>query len=366
MDRRTKQSASLAEKFNKKYGDKAAVTGRGAFPPMEVIPTPSLFLDYSLGTGGWPLGICIEIFGVNHLGKTALFGYGAVAEAQAAGHLTAIIAVEPDFDEEWAIKNGVDPDMNLVLRPDNGEEAFDMLKDLVYDGTVKFILFDSIGALSANKEIESDKPQAFGNSSLITWGVKRVAMRAYKNGITIMYLNQVRDDTKSHIAGLVESPGGHALKHVCAIRIHIKPGKDRYTVKVNNGAKAEDFMVGREIVCSFKKNKAGDSSTASARFDWYMKDSELAPMGVDKVKDIINVAKVTGVFQGSGWLSYEHFPNGKLQGKERVAEFLNENPDVVKQIRKDVLAKMDPEDTALMDVDPDKLPDHDSEFANAD
>lgn len=350
VDRRTKQAVSLTEKFNKKFGDKAAVTGKGAFPPMEVIPTPSLFLDHALGTGGWPLGVSIEVFGVNHLGKTGLFGYGAISAAQKAGHLTAIIATEPDFDEKWAIKCGIDPDMNLVLRPDNGEEAFGMLQDLVLDGTVKFILFDSIGALSANKELDSDKPQAFGNSSLITWGVKRVAMRAYKNGISIMYLNQVRDDTKSHMTGLVESPGGHALKHVCAIRIHIKPGKDRYSVKVNNGSTQEDKMVGREIVASFKKNKAGDSSTASARFDWYFKDSELSPFGVDYVKDIINAAKVTGVFKGSGWLKYENFPDGKLNGKAAVAKFLEENPKIIEQIRKDVLSKMDTQNNAIQDI----------------
>lgn len=347
MDRRTKQAQGLEARFNKKYGDKAAVTGRGAFTSEDAIPTPILSLDYALGTGGWPRGVSIEVYGVNHLGKTALFGYGSIAQAQKQGLLTAIIAVEPDFDEDWAIKNGVDPDMNLVLRPDNGEEAFGMLKDLVEDGTCKFILFDSIGALSADKEIESDKPQAFGNSSLITWGVKRVAMRAFKNDITIMYLNQVRDNTKARIPGLVESPGGHALKHVCAIRIHIKPGGTPYTVMVNG----EKMGVGRNIVASFKKNKAGSSEQASARFDWYFRDSSVAPFGVDQAGDIINVAKSTGVFSGSGWLKYEHFPDGKLNGKEKVAEFLADNPKVLDLIRTDVLAKINPDETAVMPVD---------------
>lgn len=343
------QAQKLADKFSKKYGGESAFLGSGSIQFKGVIPTPSLSLDYALGTGGWPRGAAIEVFGVNHIGKTALFGYGSVAKANAEGHLAAIIAVEPDFDLDWAVKNGVDPDMTLVLRPDNGEEAFDMLLDLVEDATCQLILFDSIGALVANKEIESDKPQAFGNAALISWGVRRVAMRAFKNGVTIIYLNQVRDDTKSRIPGLVDSPGGHVLKHVCAIRIHVKPGGVRHMIKVNNGTKSEDMLVGREIVASFKKNKAGSSATSSARFDWYFKDSDLHKVGVDEDKDIISVAKVTGVFQGAGWLKYEHFPNGKLNGAEKVREFLAENPNVIKQIRKDVLSKMDTESTAISD-----------------
>lgn len=340
-DARLERAQQTQMKTQQAYGLQSASTGRGSRKAIETISTGSLLWDYMSGIGGHGLGIFEESFGAPSIGKTTVVAGGALRSAHAQGMVTGIIAVEPDVDEDWMEQQGVNPDYNVVARPDNGDEAFGMLHDWIYDKAVDYIVFDSIGAVSSAKEQDSDKAQAFGNSALISWGVKRVAARAWKNGIGVLFINQQRDDTRSKIAGLVESGGGWAFKHAMKIRTHIKPGKDRYTVKmdVGDGPKA-DVMVGRQLVVTFKKNKAAQALGRSARFDFYHIETDDYPFGIDVAADVISAGKVSGVIEGTGWYKHPMFPKGKLQGKNAVAEFFAENPEKVWDIREEVLAKM--------------------------
>ena len=339
-DPRIAKAQALAAKANEDYGHLAGWTGHNQIK-LRAVPSGSLMYDFQSGIGGHPMGQFVEVFGAPEIGKTTIMGGGALRNAQGMGMLTGVIALEPNIDEDWMIEHGVNLDYNVIARPDNGEEAFGLLHDWVYSGAVDYILFDSIGALSSAKANDSDKAQAFGESALITWGVKRVLARAWKNDVGVMFINQQRDDTKSRISGLVDSPGGHGFKHCMTVRTHIKPGKDRYTVKMDDGGdKKIDVMIGRQYVCNFKKHKAAESSGKGARFDFYFKHVEGYPFGFDVAADVINTAKVAGVFEGSGWLKHRTFPGGKLNGKAAVAEFLANKPEALVEIRNDVMAEM--------------------------
>ena len=87
--------------------------GRGAIMKLgdenvedvEVIPTGSIGLNYALGVGGYPRGRIIEIFGPESSGKTTL-AIHAIAEAQKAGGIAAIIDAEHAFDRFYAGKLG--------------------------------------------------------------------------------------------------------------------------------------------------------------------------------------------------------------------------------------------------------------------
>lgn len=340
-DTRLERAQQVKAKTEQAYGLHSATTGRTARKAIETISTGSLLWDYMSGIGGHGLGIFEEVFGAPSIGKTTIAAGGALRSAHAQGMVTGIIAVEPDVDEDWMELHGVDPDYNVIARPDNGEEAFGMLHDWIYDQAVDYIVFDSIGAISSAKEQGSDKSQAFGNSALISWGVKRVAARAWKNGIGVMFINQQRDDTRAKVAGLVDSGGGWAFKHAMKIRTHLKPGKDRYTIKMDTGdGPKADVMVGRQIVASFKKNKAAQALGRSARFDFYHIETDDYPFGVDVAADVIAAGKVSGVIDGVGWYKHPMFPGGKLQGKNGVKAFFEENPDKVWDMREEVLAKM--------------------------
>lgn len=327
----------IAKRYEKKYGHKSAASGRFQ-PHTDVTPTGILALDYALGTGGWPEGTLIEVFGPPDIGKSSIIGINGIIEAQKMGKMCGLVALEPGFDPMWAEKLGVDLDKLVIQWPDDGQEAFDMLFDFVMDDDIHFIVFDSIGAVLRPSEAgDKGKPSQGGQSALITWGVKRIQTPTWKRQKTVIFLNQIRDDMNARIPGMVESPGGHALKHSAEIRIQLKPGKDRYTAKIDG----EDVMIGRSVVAVIKRTKKDEGSNKRAVFDFYGMETDDAPFGVDRASDVIQTAMRAGVIKRSG-PSYQHaaFPGGKLLGGKAVGEFFVQNPSVVDVIRDEVLKVM--------------------------
>lgn len=337
-DRRTQMAADLAAKMNAKYGDKTAFAGKNPIA-NGVIPGPSLSFDYFSGIGGVPRGTITEVFGPPSIGKTSAFGYPVLRNAQKMGLLTGMILTEPDFQNDWVEESGLNPDYNITVFPDSMDEALEIFKEWVYDGSIDYILFDSVagGGLEADQALDATKRP--GNiAGLLSWALPLVVPRMYKNNVGACFVNQVRDDMKARYAGAVEAPGGWAIKHLALMRVQMKPGKNRYTMKIDG----EDKMVGREIVFSFKKAKAHNAMGSTARADYYFIDTDGEyPYGFDTAQDVINVAKITKVFESSGaWLKHKSFPDGKLNGKKAVSEFLESRPEILEVIRDEVLTVM--------------------------
>lgn len=334
----TRDVNAIVAKYRQKYGEKAAFVGNVQHD-LNVIPTGIMALDYALGIGGWPRGHCVEVYGAPNIGKTSIIGYSALASAQRMGLQVGIINVEPRFDSNWAARNGIDVDNLVVMYPDTGEEAFEILRDWTMDPDAPFdyVLFDSLGALSTERDLKPEASIQFGGQSkLITEGVKRQLMSAWKNNVGVMFINQQRDDTDSPISGMVDSPGGWAMKHAAMYRIHLRPGKERYTAMIDGDKR----IVGRELVANIKKSAAGDSLGAQPRFDWYYQEVEGMPFGLDVAADVLATGLKTKVIEGTGWYKHPSFPGGKLQGKPAIAKFFKEHPEAVEPIRLDVLKVM--------------------------
>ncbi|MDD4425581.1 MAG: DNA recombination/repair protein RecA, partial [Mariniphaga sp.] len=86
------------DKIEKSYG-KGSIMRMGD-QPIENIPaisSGSIALDVALGVGGYPKGRVIEIYGPESSGKTTL-AIHAIAEAQKAGGIAAIVDAEHAFD----------------------------------------------------------------------------------------------------------------------------------------------------------------------------------------------------------------------------------------------------------------------------
>lgn len=328
-----KRIEAVAARYERKLGHNGASTGR-MNKVLDVIPTGILALDHALGIGGWPLGHIVEVFGPPDIGKSSIIAFNAIREAQKMGKVCGIVALEPGFDPDWAEKNGVDIDRVVIGWPDNGQEAFDLAYDFVMDPDIDMIVFDSIGALLRPSEAEEDgKPSQGGQSALITWGVKRLLMPAWKRQKLVILINQVRDKMSSHLP-VLDSPGGWSLKHSCVIRIQLKPGKDRYNVKIEG----EDVQIGRTIIAHILRNKLAEGTGKRAVFDNYSAEHEGYPFGIDHVADVINTGARTGIIKRGGkYYNYPRFPGGRVIGKDGVFEALAEDPNLYDMIRNEVL-----------------------------
>jgi RecA/RadA recombinase len=338
-DMRKARAEKLAQAKTQKYGALSAIAGRSNIK-KRYYSSGSPTLDYMLGTDGLPDNSFVEVFGPPGIGKTTIYGFGILRSVQAAGGLTAVIATEPDFDEDWMERHGVNPDYNVVFRPDTGEEAWELLRDLVFDKDVDYVLWDSLGGTSSAKEQKAEVPIAFGNANMNSWGIRNVAVRAWKNRVGVMFINQVRDDAKAKIPTL-KSPGGYAVEHLMKIRIQAKPGKNRYEISVPAaGGGSEKLLVGREVRSVIAKNKAAEGLGKQAVFDFYHVETDEYPFGFDREGDLVNVARLAGVVTGTGWLSHPVLPGGKLNGKPALIEHLRRHPEAFDKIRADVTEAM--------------------------
>lgn len=337
----TKARAEAA-RLEKKFGHKTGAVGSDEYQ-LSVVPTGILALDYALGTGGWPLGHPVEVFGAPDIGKSSVIGFSAIKNAQRQGMLCGIIALEPGFDPEWAYKNGVDPATVVIARPDTGEVAFQILYEWVKEQIVDFIVFDSIGAIVSEVEQKDEaKSRVGGQSKLITDGVKRILTPVWKHNKGVLFLNQQRDDMNARVPGMKTSPGGNAVHHSAAIRVWLKQAGKPFKTIVDG----DEFVIGKTMVASIERNKLSEGSKKRAEFDFYQADSKESVVGIDQGKDVVVTGIRTKVIEKAGaYYRHPSFPADKngthqIQSKDSVYDYLLENEKAVDIIRQEVINKM--------------------------
>lgn len=329
-------------RLNQKFGHG---TGSLASDPyqLKVISSGIFSVDYALGTGGWPRGHYAEVYGIPDIGKSSIFGINLLKSTQKQGLLPGIIAFEPYIDDEWLADHGVDPDLVVIARPDTAEDGVEVLWDWINGGILDAVLFDSLASMPLDTEVKDDgKKQAYGNSSMIAFAIRRTLMRAYKNNVFGMFINQVRDKAAGNYVTL-DAPGGWAKAHGCSIRVKLRPGRNKYTQKIDG----HDVLVGREILAEVVRNKLNEGTGHVAHFDFYQKHTDEYPFGVDTAKDIINTGKMTGVIDETSAGNFVHhtFPqnkkgNNKIIGIKNVEKFFSEHPEATETIHQEVLAVM--------------------------
>src|SRR3954447_24787729 len=95
--------------------------GRG-----QAVSTGSLVLNLKLGTGGWPRGRIIEIFGHEGSGKTTLL-LEAIAQAQHNGGNGAFLDADHGTDQPTSERLGIDFKKMIFHRTNTLEEAFEKI-----------------------------------------------------------------------------------------------------------------------------------------------------------------------------------------------------------------------------------------------
>ena len=138
MDENRKKASELALLgIEKQYGKGAVMRldteAKDAAAELKVISSGSVSLDIALGTGGYPRGRIVEIYGPESSGKPTL-SLHAIAESQRVGGVAAFIDAEHALDVNYAKKLGVKTDELLISQPDHGEQALEIADMLVQIG----------------------------------------------------------------------------------------------------------------------------------------------------------------------------------------------------------------------------------------
>lgn len=308
---------NVLSKIEKQYGEGSVmVLGDDVKLDIDSIPTGSLALDIALGIGGIPKGRIIEIYGPESSGKTTL-ALHMLAEAQKIGGNGAFVDAEHALDPGYAKNLGVDIENLIISQPDTGEQALEITEALVRSNAVDLIIIDSVAALVPKAEIDGEMGAAqIGlQARLMSQALRKLTGAINKSKCTVVFINQLREKVGIMFGNPETTTGGRALKFYSSVRLDIRRSEI---------IKKGDEMIGNRVRVKVVKNKIAPPFK-QAEFDiMYGK-------GISSVGNILDVAAEADIVKKAGsWYSYDEEKLG--QGRENAKEFLEGNPELLKEI----------------------------------
>jgi recombination protein RecA len=324
-NKRKALSAALGQ-IEKQFGKGAVMRmgDVGAIRDIEAISTGSLGLDIALGIGGLPRGRVVEIYGPESSGKTTLT-LQVIAEAQKLGGTAAFVDAEHALDPAYAEKLGVDVDELLVSQPDTGEQALEITDMLVRSGSIDVVVVDSVAALTPKAEIEGDMGDSHMGlqARLMSQALRKLTANIKRSNTMVIFINQIRMKIGVMFGSPETTTGGNALKFYASVRLDIR--------RIGAIKKGEE-IVGNETRVKVVKNKV---SPPFKKAEFQILYGE----GISREAELIDLGVQHGFVEKSGaWYSYGEDRIG--QGKEKVREFLKENPDMANEIEAKLRAKL--------------------------
>jgi recombination protein RecA len=327
-ENRKKALAAALGQIEKQFG-KGSVMRLGEATEnydVEAVSTGSLGLDIALGVGGLPRGRVVEIYGPESSGNTTLT-LQVIAEAQRTGGTAAFVDAEHALDPVYAAKLGVNVQELLVSQPDTGEQALEITDMLVRSGAVDIVVVDSVAALTPKAEIEGEMGDAHVGlqARLMSQALRKLTGNIKRSNTIVIFINQIRMKIGVMFGNPETTTGGNALKFYASVRLDI-----RRIGALKNG----EEVIGNQTRVKVVKNKVAPPFR-EAEFEI------LYGQGISRNGEIIDIGVAQGFVEKSGsWFSY----NGERigQGKENARTFLDQHPDIAREIEGRIREKLLP------------------------
>jgi recombination protein RecA len=310
------------DKIDKDFGKGAIMKmGDQAIVDIPSISSGSIALDMAIGIGGFPRGRVIEIYGPESSGKTTL-AIHAIAEAQKAGGIAAIIDAEHAFDRFYAENLGVDVENLLISQPDNGEQALEIADHLIRSGAIDIVVIDSVAALTPKAEIEGDMGDSrMGlQARLMSQALRKLTANINRTNTCCVFINQLREKIGVMFGNPETTTGGNALKFYASLRIDIRRIGQIKDGEEINGNRTRVKIVKNKLAPPFKK----------AEFDI------MYGLGISKIGEIVDLGVEQNIIKKSGsWFSYGETKLG--QGRETVKQLLKDNPELAEELETKII-----------------------------
>lgn len=245
---------AVLSKVKKEYGEQI-VRASNLVDLVERIPTGIFPFDLATG-GGVPRGRITIIYGAESSGKTTV-ALKLIAHVQRVLKKRAVyIDLEHTYDVIWTAKFGVNVDDLVVLRPENAEQAVDLIDAIMYADDVGIVVIDSLAAMVTENEIDSEagKTIVAGSALIVGKLVRKVVValttehkRAHKPAV--VFINQTRVKVGVMYGDPETMPGGFAPKFASSMTVRLY-GSNKMIKEVNEALPAY-----KETSCILKKWK---------------------------------------------------------------------------------------------------------------
>lgn len=333
---------SLVASMQKKYGaGSVSLYGKNQVV-VGWVPISSFYLTELLGNG-YPRGRMIEIYGPESSGKSSLACYLAgqcqkhYFEDKQRNGVVAYIDVEHALDPAYAKVFGLDIDEVIFSQPDSAEQALDIVEDLVESDLVDMIVLDSVAALSPQAELDGEMGdnQMGLLARLMGKACRKLQSLMKPKSATVVFINQIRYKIGVIYGNPETVPGGNALKFFAAVRLVTRPG---------DAIDENDTQIGMISRVRSIKNKV-----APPHRNCEMKI--LFDSGYQIEEEYVLAFQKYGIIKkAGGWFSIpigEGDPE-KIQGAERVIEWLRAHPAVYDDFKEKLKTAMSRKTTSVV------------------
>lgn len=299
---RFEQLKALEKQLNKQFDTTGSlqILGNRLGLDIPVIKTHIASLDWGvLECGGIPRGRIIEVYGPESSGKTTFCLHLVACEQENTDNLCAYIDAEHALDVNYAAKLRVNVKELLISQPDSGEQALETAIALVESKAVSLIIIDSVAALVPQAELDGEMGDSHMGlqARLMSQAMRKLRGIAAANGVTVVFINQIREKIGVMFGSPETTTGGRALKFYASVRLDVRRRKV---------IGEKELPLGHELEIKAVKNKVGSplrSTTVNLMYG----------LGIDTYLDFVEYAIKVGALDKSDKGGYYSFNGNKIE-----------------------------------------------------
>ncbi len=315
----------LKKSLQKTFKDTVFLTKDEAYYKSRILKTPSIILNYKLGIGGFPTGRVVEFGGWQGTGKSTI----AIQTMALNPGNYLYMDYERTATGQYLDKYGVPGSDVIVIRPPTLEEGGNIAKKAVESGIIDAVIWDSVPAMIPQITEEKDE----GGSSQHGTGARvfgihlKKMLNVYERNETCgFYINQIREKIGVMFGSPEYLPGGNSMKFYATQRFKVSAvGRNQYE---------KDWGVqGHMIKVDIIKNKLGTPGAEKYNIPFRQ------GVGIDIPVETYILACELKLFTGGNVLHYNDIKLGN--GKKNHVQFLRDNPELVNEIREEIVSIME-------------------------
>jgi RecA/RadA recombinase len=277
-----------------KYGPNTVARGETLPSDYHRIPSGIYNVDYAIG-GGFPVGVASCLYGPPGGGKSLVlqkviscaqqlcwrcFEYQWDCKCSGGPKEQQVVAVTTEIlDPEWSKCLGVNLEKLVVVEPEYGEQAADVICEALMASDCGLVCLDSIAMLSPIAEMEAsfDDAQVAAQARLVSRMMRVVEaklIREKKKGRKVAFIatNHIRSKIGQVWGNPEDVPGGWAAKHAW----HLTLRMSQLSTESGNKDKETDMAINAKFKAStvaLSNKKKIFMLQGAAEFYCTMKDS---------------------------------------------------------------------------------------------